>query len=335
MKKRLRHLKRDVLCNMAFLKSKWMMKRLDDKPIPSNPGEVRLFTMARNEKLRLPYFLKYYFEHGVDRIFFIDNNSSDGTLELALQHENVHVYQTDESFKNYYNWTEHLLRRYGCNHWCVAVDLDEFFIYPHSEKITIPQFAEFLERHQHSAVYCLLLDMYSGSNLKTVSYKIGKDPLYYTPYFDPEYSKEVRLFYDVKFRRKIKTIRFGGGMRKRVFDIDPNCTKVPLFKFNRKISAAAGMHAIEGANVSDIFGVVLHFKYLQDYVGRTFEEANRQQHAGGALLYKKMANKLMKDTTSSFYYKGSVKFKSGDQLTDMGLMASSSDYDRYYKSLVE
>jgi hypothetical protein len=311
------------------------MKRLDDKEIPSNPGEIRLFTMARNEALRLPYFLKYYFERGVDRIFFIDNDSTDGTAELALDCQNVHVYQTKESFKNYYNWTEHLLRRYGCNHWCVAVDLDEFFIYPHSEKINIPEFIEFLEQHQHSAVYCLLLDMYSGSDISDVSYKVGEDPLNYIPYFDPDFSKEERLFYDIKFKRKFRTIRLGGGMRKRVFDIDPNCTKVPLFKFTRKISTAAGMHAVDGARVSNIFGVVLHFKYLQDFVGRTFEEAERQEHASGAFLYKKMAEKLKSQTSGSFYYKGSVKFKGSDQLTNMGLMVSSPGFENYYHKLVK
>lgn len=308
------------------------MKRLDDKRIPSSPDEIRLFTMARNEELRLPYFFKYYFDRGVDRIFIIDNGSTDNTLNLALQQDNVHVYQTNETFKKYYNWTEHLLRRHGVGHWCLAVDLDEYMVYPHSEEILIREFVEFLEMHNYSAVYCLLLDMYSKEDMRELSYKQGENPLNHTPFFDSEFTKQIGYIHDVKFKRKFKTIKFGGGMRKRVFNIEPNCTKVPLFKYDRSVSTAAGMHAIEGTNVADIQGVILHFKYLQDFVGRTIEEAKRQEHAGGAFLYKKMANKLKPDTPNSFYYENSVKYKNSGQLLKLGLMTTMPVFEEYSES---
>ena len=314
---------------MAFSRSKRMMRRLDDKPVPTDKNEIRLFTMARNESLRLPYFIDYYMSRGVDRIFLIDNNSTDDTVALALQHDRVHVFQTMESFKNYYNWTESLLRRYGLGHWCVAVDLDEYFIYPDSERVAIDRLVEFLEKHHFSAVYCLLLDMYAGSETQTIAYKSGENPLRYTPYFDPEFEMDHRYFHDVKFRRQFKTIRFGGGMRKRVFGVDPNCTKVPLFKFDRGIHTAAGMHAIDGAVVADVRGVVLHFKYLQDFIDRSIEEADRQQHAASAFLYKKIAEKLREETSISFYHEGAVKFESTRQLVDLGMMVSSPEYERF------
>jgi hypothetical protein len=321
--------KRSVQCQLAFSRSKRLMKRLDHKPIPAGNNEIRLFTMARNESLRLPYFLDYYMNRGVDRVFLIDNNSTDDTVKMALQYDRVHVFQTMESFKNYYNWTESLLRRYGRGHWCVGVDLDEYLIYPHSERVAIDHFIEFLEQHHFSAVYCLLLDMYAGSDTHGISYQQGEDPLRYTPYFDPEFDMEHRYFHDVKFRRQFKTLRFGGGMRKRVFGVDPNCTKVPLFKFERGILTAAGMHAIDGAVVADVRGVVLHFKYLQDFMARSIEEADRQQHAAGAFLYKQMAEKLRDDASTNFYYEGAVKFESTRQLLDLGMMASSPEYESF------
>ena len=96
---------------------------------------------------------------------------------------------------------------------------------------------------------------------------------------------------------------------------------------------AAGMHAIEGAKVSDIQGVVLHFKYFQDFVDRTFEEAGREKHAGGAKLYKSMARKLKDNVSPCFCYSGSVKFHSSGQLVDMGMMISIPEYEEYCKRL--
>lgn len=325
-------LKRNIQCQLAFQRSKRRMKRLDNRPVPTNVNEIRLFTMARNESLRLPYFLEYYMSRGVDRIFLIDNDSSDDTVRLALEHDRVHVFQTMESFKNYYNWTESLLQRYGRGHWCVGVDLDEFLVYPHSERIAINRFVEFLESRRFSAVYCLLLDMYAGPETGNIVYRRGENPLHCTPYFDPEFELEHRLFHDVKFRRQFQTMRFGGGMRKRVFGVDPNCTKVPLFKFDRGTRTAAGMHAIDGAVVADVRGVVLHFKYLQDFMDRTIEEADRQQHAAGAFLYKKMAEKLREEDSTNFFYEGAVKFESSRQLVELGMMDSSPEYESFVSS---
>lgn len=61
-------------------KTKSLIKRIDSKTIPKNKHEIRLFAICRNESLRLPHFIDYYNNLGVDRIFIIGNNSNDDTL---------------------------------------------------------------------------------------------------------------------------------------------------------------------------------------------------------------------------------------------------------------
>ncbi|MGD9210371.1 MAG: glycosyltransferase family 2 protein [Desulfobacteraceae bacterium] len=317
----------------ALKRSRTKLKRIDQRPIPSQSDEIRLFTMARNEALRLPYFLKYYFERGVDRIFFIDNNSTDETARIALDHERVHVFQTKESFKYYYFWMENLLQHYGKTYWCLGIDLDEFLVYPQAETVSIRHLTEYLEKNGYSAMYGLMLDMYAGTDLKEIAYQSGEDPLKYCQYFDTDFDKSDRELYNEKLGSKFQSMRFSGGMRKRLFGVEPNLTKVPLFKYGSKIYTAAGMHAIDGAVIADIRGAVLHFKYLQDFVNRTIEESQRGQHAGGAALYKPMAEGLKNNTITGLYHPESVKYEDTAQLVALGMLQASNNYEKFCRQM--
>lgn len=326
-------LKRKSEWHLRRIRSGIKLKRLNNFSFPAGSSEIRLFTMARNEALRLPFFLDYYFKRGVDRIFLIDNNSTDDTVNIALAHANVHVLQTKESFKNYYFWMENLLLRYGRNHWCVGVDMDEFLIYPNSEEISLRSLIEYLEQNQFTAMHGLMLDMYPGTDLNDVRYQSGENPIKYADHFDVKFDSEYRDLYNEKAGRRYQFIRYGGGMRKRLFGVDTNLTKVPLFKYNRNIYTAAGMHAIDGAALADIRGAVHHFKYLQDFVDRTVEEAKREQHAGGGAFYKPMAERLVNDSLTELHHGGSVKFEDTNQLVDLGILATSSAFERFCRKV--
>ncbi|WP_273215966.1 hypothetical protein [Runella zeae] len=45
------------------------IKRIDNQFIPKNISEIRLFAIMRNESLRLPHFMTYYKNLGVERFF--------------------------------------------------------------------------------------------------------------------------------------------------------------------------------------------------------------------------------------------------------------------------
>jgi len=164
--------------------------RIDKKPIPYAPNEIRLFILVRNESLRLPYFLKYYSDKGVDRFFIIDNNSTDDSIDFLLKQDKVHIWKTNQSYKKYkegMDWKERLLRKYGKGHWCLIVDADEIFFYPYAEKISIRDLCNFLDKKKKGALLCFFLDMYSNKPLRSNLYEKGEDPLSVYPYFDINY----------------------------------------------------------------------------------------------------------------------------------------------------
>ena len=53
------------------------------------PQDILLISTLRNERVRLPYFLRYYRNLGVGHFLFVDNDSDDGTRELLAKQEDV------------------------------------------------------------------------------------------------------------------------------------------------------------------------------------------------------------------------------------------------------
>ena len=50
---------------------------LADRTSEIRPNDILLFCTMRNEDVRLPFFLRYYRDLGVDHFLFVDNGSDD------------------------------------------------------------------------------------------------------------------------------------------------------------------------------------------------------------------------------------------------------------------
>ena len=61
------------------------LKAVQDRTQQIDPDAILLFCTLRNEDQRLPYFLKYYRDLGIDHFLMVDNNSDDGGAEFLGQ----------------------------------------------------------------------------------------------------------------------------------------------------------------------------------------------------------------------------------------------------------
>ncbi len=88
-----------------------------------------------NEELLLPYFLRHY-ETFADRIFIINDHSTDRTVAIAKSHPKVHVinfaYSGGLIEQNFNTTFESLSRQFsrGQADWVMCVDADEFIYNP-------------------------------------------------------------------------------------------------------------------------------------------------------------------------------------------------------------
>lgn len=326
---------RDLYGQMIYMFSKRRnaasLRRIDTLPIHKIKSEIRLFAIMRNESLRLPYFHSYYQGLGVDRFFFIDNNSTDSSREIILSKINSHLFVTEQSYRDHWYWLEYMLDRFGRGHWCLVVDIDELFQYPHSDTVSLKDFCKFLDSKGDTAVRSMLLDMYSDVSCNRIEYAAGQNPLDVLRYFDPTFDEISATFFDRHNWRPFRAKTYVGGVRDRVFrsKMPNHLSKISLFKFMPDSYLTQGMHAINCAQVSDIQGITFHTKFLQDFVDEVYEESRREEHFGNAIVYKIIKEVISVSPEFTFYSDVSVKLENISQLFDLGFLRSSADFDSY------
>jgi hypothetical protein len=311
------------------------IKRVDNSPIPNNKDEIRLFAIARNEALRLPFFLEYYFKLGVDRIFLIDNQSLDETVSIALTRKKVHVFVANDSFKNFSQWKDFLLELYGKDYWCLVVDIDELFYYPLADKLGIKTFVKYLDKHGFTATENILLDIYSSSSVANTSYLPNENPLNVLRYFDKQIKVGEINQFDHKNLVSFRCRSYFGGVRHRVFSRVENklwlfcLSKYQLFKYTSIIYLTGGQHAINNAKLADLRGVVLHTKFLYDFVEKVKNEVYREVHSNGAMEYKFYYYHLAKTPHLRLKNKYSSKLK---KLAKFDIMRMSTTFIQWSKT---
>jgi hypothetical protein len=317
-----------------------IVKRLDSGKIPVNTTEIRLFVIARNESLRLPYFLNYYKKLGVNRFFIIDNNSSDDTTQIALEYNNVHVFTTRYPYTNHWYWMEYFLEIYGMDHWCIVVDVDELIAYPYSDKgLSLAGLINYLDSNGYTAMRFLLLDIYSDKSIQESVYKKGDDPLEVCRFFDREFEEKEVILFDKLNQRSFNAIVYTGGMRERVFNNRPgslpyHLSKISILKKSPDNYLTQGMHAVNGALLADIQGVVFHTKFMHDFLDEVKEEAKREEHFDNAIMYKIFNEALKKDPSLCMKTENSRLYRDLDQLIDLGIVLTSKNLDDYCLQLL-
>ena len=273
--------------------------------------------------LKLPQFLSYYRGLGVKRFFIIDNGSTDGTFEYLNQQNDVHLFHTDESFYYERIWVHSLLGRYGLGHWCILADADEMFVYPNYENKTLVSLCDYMDKQDYNALDCLLVDMYSNVPVKDSIFDPDRYPLLKFHYFD-------RNSHVVSDSKKVKENNSGaeicrGGVHQRIFSRHYQLNKVPLIKFDGKMKFMSnGHHYLKGANLSDMRGAVLHFKFSSDIIERAEKYKGVEEYYS---MHYQRYNKVFKDMPDiGLCYGESEKYLGSRQLVELGIMKAKDEW---------
>lgn len=343
--------------------------RIDNRLASTASGNRSAFLVVRNEALRLPYHLAYHRALGVEHFFFVDNGSDDGTLDLLLSQPDCHVFHSRSSFAeaNYgMDWINALVERFGIGNWCLFLDADELFTYPHAESVPLADFCRFLDQNGSEGVFALMLDMYGTGPVSEAHYTAGEPFLETCRYFDRDYifrrkpglsrgahelmeveaigGPRLRRFYPEFHRmgpwrmtlqralRRLRRHRLGTvlGLHRTSLGraIPPDLTKIPLVK------GRAGRHWISNHRctplpLSEVTGSLLHFKFFSDFHARATIEATRGQHWDSGAEYIRYASLLANESNLSLLYEGSCPYRSTRDLIRLGLVSSSVAFDKY------
>jgi hypothetical protein len=308
-------------------------KRRELKGVVNRTGEIRsddllLFCTQRNEAIRLPYFL----DMGVGHFFFVDNDSTDGSLDYLAEQPDVSVWSTTASYKRArfgVDWLNWLQRKYAHGHWALTVDPDEFLVYPFCDTRPLRALTDWLDASSIKSFSAMLLDMYPKGRLDEQPYQAGQNPMEIASWFDSGN-------YTISRNYKFANLWIQGGPRSRVFFPDtpakaPALNKVPLVKWDKRYTYASSTHMLLPRGLNQVYdewggekasGVLLHAKFLDTFGAKAAEELSRSQHYAGSVEYKAYAEQL-KDNPQ-LWCKWSERYINWRQLEILGLMSKGN-----------
>ncbi|NBX10496.1 MAG: glycosyltransferase family 2 protein [Marivivens sp.] len=303
-----------------------------DRTSQIRKSDILLVSTLRNEDVRLPYFLKYYRDLGVNHFLMIDNDSDDGGREYLADQSDVSLWSTGKSYKRSrfgIDWVNWLLMRYGHGHWTLVVDPDELFVFPFCDTRPIRALTDWLDASSIKSFSAMLLDMYPKGPISAIPYRRGDDPLEIANWFDSGN-------YAIQRNPSFGNLWIQGGPRARAFFQDnperaPALNKVPLVKWDRRYAYVSSTHMLLPRGLNLVYdewggekasGILLHTKFLDTLTVKAHEEIARKQHYAASHEYKAYVAGLQDNT--DLWCKWSEKYINWRQLEILGLMSKGN-----------
>src|SRR5215218_811605 len=298
--------------------------------------ELVVVCLVRDGRPYVKSFVEHYRSLGAKHIFFLDNGSTDGTVEALKNHNNVTVLQTMLPYKEYHLlFKQYLVGRFGRkDRWCLCVDMDELFDYPYSDVVGLNSFLGYLTEKSYTAVTAQMLDMFPEEPLSGREGNLQDEPL-----------KERHRFYDISniSRRSNKRrhyrhnntlenddiVMFSSGIRGAIFgDNRSLLTKHPLVFLDGKIKPLhPGPHWVANARIADISCVLLHYKFLDGYFQKQAAQAVREgQYYNASARYKRYLEALDKNPTLKMKRESARELKGVNDLVENGFLVVSEGY---------
>lgn len=296
--------------------------------------ELVVVTLARDAEIWVKSFVEHHLEMGAKHVFYLDNGSTDGTVELASSYDRVSVFRTEIPFKHFeVGMRRWLTRRFARGRWSLQPDADELWDYPGSDRLSLDGLLRYLNAHGYRAVSCHALDMFSDVPFSRLTSRPQDDVREKYPFYDLR---------DVIKTRQVYWIENGqldspdvactfGGVRERFFG-----TKCLCQTRHALIRPGAGAdpyrydgHFTAGARVADLSTVLLHYKYVSTLAEQARTNLELGQHAGGSENYVGFHEVLSRNPDFSLHTDASRKLGSVDDLVAGGLLTAPARYRRW------
>ncbi len=308
------------------------LRSVMDRTKAIGPSSLILCCTLRNERARLPYFLKYYRDLGIEHFLFVDNDSDDGSREYLAGQPDASVWTTRASYRDArhgVDWVNALLARHAHGRWALVVDVDEFLVYPFCDTRPLRALTDWLDDAGVRAFGTLLLDVYPKGPIASQPCVEGQNPMDIACWFDS-------ANYTITRNPRFRNLWIQGGARARAFFADdprsaPALNKIPLIKWNRAYVYTSSTHMLLPRGLNLVYerqggekasGCLLHAKFLATLGTKAQEEAMRGEHYAGGREYQAYLAGI--EGQVDLWHRWSERFINWRQLEIMGLMSKGS-----------
>ncbi|MGJ8544827.1 MAG: glycosyltransferase family 2 protein [Sulfitobacter sp.] len=299
------------------------------------PGEVLVIALLRDGSYYLDDFFEYYRGLGLKHFAFFDNGSRDESLARIKAEPGTVVDGSDLPLGQF----EDLMRaypaqRYGAGRWCLYVDMDEQFDFAGRAELGMPGLLAYLEGAGHTAMAVQMLEMFPKAPLGEVAQMPFAQALQAFCHYDlsavrwAEYHSDAIPFHALMAQNQLADpgVRFAfGGVRGKVFGENCCLTKHPLVFNGPGVRIAPHPHVSCGLHVSDVMGVIRHYKFTNDPLLRDLAE-----QASGVLDHGENAARAAKMQTGdvTLYSEEAEEWAGVGPLYEAGFIRKSEAFDR-------
>ena len=280
----------------AFLRSRDLTP-VQDRTRSIRPGAIMALSTLRNERVRLPFFLRYYRDLGVNHFLMVDNGSDDGSAEYLAAQPDVSLWRTEASYKRSHfgvDWLTWLQRRYCHGHWTLDGGCGRIPRLPVLRHAPLRALTDWLDASSLRSFSAMLLDMYpKGPDFGPAL------PRRSGPVRDRKLVRFGQL-HDFAATTVTETCGFraahGHGSSSPTIPVHaPALNKIPLVKWHRNFAYASSTHMLLPRGLNQVYdtwggekasGCLLHAKFLDTFASKAKEEMTRAQHYANSQEYK-------------------------------------------------
>jgi glycosyltransferase involved in cell wall biosynthesis len=289
-------------------------------------NEVIAVCIVRNGALHIQSFIDHHFDLGVKHIIFLDNCSTDETINIAAEYSNITILQSKCPYQTYENTMKrYMVQKFARNQWSLTVDIDERFDYPYSGQLPIGSFLTYLNTYNYTAVVTQMLDLFDANAITDNSSQNSKPIKETCHYYDISNIEKTKYPYGILSNSNVKM--HWGGIRRTIFGTENGLTKASLILLDRKIKPFVDWHHARHARIADITCILLHYPFRGPFREKVNDAVRTGRYGKFTTReYKKYWQILKQNPTLTVKLDAAQKFKDIETLVNAGFILVSDAY---------
>lgn len=270
-----------------------------------------ILCVLKDSLVYMKKFIPYYRELGIRHFVFIDNGSTDGTLEYLMKQDDVTLFTAPFPYEYDIKagWHLQTLQYSGIDKWYLRVDADEFLTWEGMEGSSIPELIAKMESHNMGTYRALMVDMYPSYSLMD-----GKH--------DDESFMEDYIFFDDDSSYSINSEngKVFGGMRNRTAGANLEMDKYVIFHPGRGCIPLSS-HNMTGVHNEEkkIRGILRHYKFLPSDSEKYYNISTQKKSGYSSFKQVSKYKKMIQGTTTAFT-ENSIRYESSKSIREISFI---------------
>jgi len=297
--------------------------------IPKDNSPV-VVCLLKNGAYFVQDFMEHYNRLGFQHFVFIDNGSTDETIE-ELQKYEVTILSCDLPYKDYkYGYKQYLVKAFANRRWSLYVDIDELWEYPYQDQLKLSTFLQYLDANKYTAVMSVMVDMFADLPLKELKTLKDKSLKEAYPYYDNSAMMITPYQKAYNTVNHPKTSHFRGGVHRQVFDIENiYLSKMPLIKWDESIEVHETSHSSVHVNIADVSTVLLHYKFVVGFYEKIQRVLEEKSYWNASETYQKYLSFIERHPDLNLKQASAKKYQKSEELEEENTVWISEDYKNW------